>query len=231
MWKRYFIVFLITSFIFILAFLLSSSFSGKKIEQLRGLEDQIALNILSSETKYNLLEKTSCSQIDYAISDIGLNSELTDLAKRIKFLESQLGSANPDVVSVKKYYSLLQIKDYLLTKEFHDRCGQNILSVLYFHGAECEDCADQSIILDEISRQYPEVRVYWIDRDVETPAVKTLVSMFDIEEVPSIAIDEKTHAGLLLLEEIKDLIPELKLIDKERAKEEAKKAKEAEASL
>lgn len=207
--KRYLKVFLITLIIFIFTFWLSNEFSNQRISELKSLEDQIGLNILSTETRFSLLEKTSCEHVLASTDNsIGLNNELAELAKKVKFMESQLGINNKDVLSLNKYYTLLQIKDYLLTLEFRSRCNEKIVTILYFHKADCSACAKQSIILDKISSEYPEIRIYWLDKDTDTQAIKTMTSLFKIEDGPSLVIGEKTYKGLQSFEQLESYIPE-----------------------
>jgi hypothetical protein len=221
--KRYLNVFLITTVIFLLVLWLSNELSNRKITELKSLEDQIGLNILSTETRFSLLEKTSCDHVMASKDNsIGLNSELAELAKKVKFMESQLGVNNKDVISLNKYYTLLQIKDYLLTLEFHTRCNENIASILYFHKVDCSACAKQSIILDKVSSEYPEVRIYWLDKDTDTPALKTMTSLFNIKDSPALVIGEKTYNGFQSYEQIESYIPEIQKWKKE--KENALKA-------
>ena len=46
-----------------------------------------------------------------------LSQELNSLAEKLSYTEGQFGSDNIEVVRLKQYYSLLQIKDYLLSKK------------------------------------------------------------------------------------------------------------------
>lgn len=215
--QRYLYTFIITLAIFFFALWLSNSFSERKIQSLRDLESQISLNILSVETRFSLLQKTSCEHItDKKDSDAGFNKDLNDLTLRVKSLENQLGYYNEDVISLKKYYSLLQIKDYLLTKEYHDRCKQDTVSILYFHDVNCIECSNQSIILDKIVSEYPEIRVYYFDKTTNTPALDTLMSVFKIESTPSLVIDDKMYEGYQDVEKIESYIPQIKIWKKEK---------------
>jgi glutaredoxin len=203
--------------IFFFSLWLSNTFSNKKIESLRDLESKISLDILSVETRFSLLQKTSCEHIvSDRDSDAGFNTDLNNLAIRVKSLENQLGYFNQDVVSLKKYYSLLQIKDYLLMKEYHDRCNQDTVSILYFHDVDCTTCSRQSIILDKIVEEYPEIRVYYFDKTTNTPALDTLSSIFKIKESPSLVINDKVYSGYQDLEQIESYIPEIKVWKKEK---------------
>jgi len=207
--KRYLIVFFITAAIFLLAFWMSTIFSNNKISQLRDIQEQIAIDILSTETRYSLLEKTSCDH-SVAGSEVeqGLSRELNDLARRLKFMESQLGVDDADVLFVKKYYSLLQVKDFLLMEELNERCGEELFTILYFHEGDCQDCQKQSLVLDELVQEYPGTRVYWFDKDVNTPAVQTMLSIFNIKQGPTLVIEDKAYEGFLTFEEIQEIAPE-----------------------
>lgn len=215
--KRYISVFIITLIIFAFTLWLSNKMANRRLDVLKDLEDQISLNILSTETRFSLLEKTSCEHLtENQDTKIGFNEDLTSLAKRVKFMENQLGSTNENVKSLKEYYALLQIKDYLLNKEFQSRCKEKTISVLYFFDNTCTDCVSQSIILDALSKKYPQIRVYWLDKDIETPALKTIISLFHIKQVPSLIIGENTFSQLQTLEQIESLIPETKIWEKEK---------------
>ncbi len=213
--KRYIYTFIITLAIFFFSIWLSNGFSNQKVQSLRDLESRINLDILSVETRFSLLQKTSCEHIvnndNTKVSDIGFNEDLNNVALKIKSLENQLGYENADVISLKKYYSLLQIKDYLLAKEFHDRCKKNTVSILYFYDADCQDCAKQSIILDKIILDYPEIRVYYLDKKSNNPALDTLSSIFKVTQSPTLVINEKTYTGYQDIEKIESYIPEIKI--------------------
>jgi hypothetical protein len=216
-WKRYIYTFIITLLIFTFALWLSNKFNGEKIDQLRDIGSQIGLDILSAETRFSLLQKTSCEHIvNQASATMGFNTELQDLASRIKFMENQLGYFNADVLSLKKNYTLLQIKDYLLNKEYHDRCKQNVVSILYFHDIDCKECSNQSIILDKVVSSYPEIRVYYFDLTTDTPALATLASVFNVKGGPSLVINDKLYAGFQDVAKIESYIPEIKKWKKEK---------------
>lgn len=209
--KRYLIVFLITVVIFLATFWVSGFFGNKKIDQLRAIQEKIALDILSTETRYSLLEQTSCDHINTESDrEFGLSAELNDLARRLKFMESQVDSSNEDLLFIKEYYTLLQIKDYILVEELNARCGQDVFSILYFFEGDgsCKDCRRQSLVLDELVSEYPGTRVYWLDRDVATPATETLVSLYEIDEAPTMVIGGRAYKGYLGFEELVDLLPE-----------------------
>ena len=111
--KKYIYVLIITSFIFFTAIVLANYFNNKKLVAVKSIEDKIAIDILSSETQYALLQESSCKDLGAPV----LSQELNSLAEKLSYTEGQFGSDNIEVVRLKQYYSLLQIKDYLLSKK------------------------------------------------------------------------------------------------------------------
>src|ERR1035437_1691530 len=97
--SKYILTFLITALIFTTAFFVSNYFNGKKTADIKATEDQIAIDLLSSETQFDILKQSSCNQLDDSI----LADQLDTLGSRLNSMESQIGSTNPDVIQLKKY--------------------------------------------------------------------------------------------------------------------------------
>lgn len=228
-WKQYVFVFIITAAIFAVAFWASGFVSNRKIEQLQNMQQQISLDILSTETRYALLGSTACKYtVHNEEFEQGLNQELNELARRVKYLESELEEGNATVLNVKKQYNLLQIKDYLLRRDMNERCGDQVVSLLYFHEKDCKECQKQTLILDELHEKYPEVRTYWLDRDLGTPAMDTLLTVFDVIEAPTIVIGSEKIQDFANLEELETRLPQW-LVEKKQAELEAELQAEEEA--
>lgn len=202
-YKRYIITFFIVLFLFIIAFYLSSKLANRKIDEVRAIQDKISTDILSTETRFNLLSSSSCENIKLNDDfETGLNIELSEMARRVKFMENQLGYDDVEVTIIRDQYALLQIKDYLLKKQLSERCKENIETILYFYGPDCSDCKKQSIVLDEINVKYPQIRIYWFDIDSKTPAMKTLLSIFSVKDIPAVVVRDKYYSGFQSLENI-----------------------------
>jgi len=221
--KKYLIVFLITIFIFGGAFYVSNNLSDKKLEEIRSIEDTISIDILSLETQFDLFEELSCE----SITDSILSKELNELASKIEYGENNFESLDDELVGLKKYYSLLQIKDFLLMQKATERCKLNIESIIYFYGREdCKDCQKQGFVLTELRQEYPELRVYAFDYYLDLSAIEALKSIYKVDEnLPALIINEKTYRGFKTKEDIEKIIPELLKIKEEREAEAEAKAK------
>jgi glutaredoxin len=216
-WKKYIIVLFITSTIFIFGLWLSNYFSNKKIDQLKSIENKISLDLMSSETQFSLLQELSCKDVSTNI----LSSELNSLADKIAYSENNIGVENVDVVSLKKYYSLLEIKDYLLMKKITERCGEKSVFVLYFYKNDnCDDCTKQGYVLTSLRQKYPNLRVYSFDYNLDLSAIRAMTSIYKVSDnLPAIVINGKVHSGFKTVEEIEKTFPELESI---KVKEPAK---------
>jgi hypothetical protein len=207
-WKKYIIVFFITLTIFVVGLWVSNYFNNRKIDQLKKTESTISLDLLSSETQFSLLQEQSCKEVE---SSTVLSSELNSLADKIAYSENNIGSENIDVVSLKKHYSLLEIKDYLLMKKIKERCGENSIFILYFYKNDnCDDCTKQGYVLTTLREKYPDLRVYSFDYNLDLSAIDTMKSIYKVpDDLPAIVINGKVYSGFKTLEEIEKTFPQL----------------------
>lgn len=207
-WIKHFITFGLTAGIFITIFFVTKIVNEKKLSEIRSIQDKISIDLLSSETQFALLKRSTCTQDGNSL----LAPEIGKLGERLSFMESELGAKNESVIGLKKYYSLLQIKDYLLGLELLQECDFKPIYIVYFYENDCSDCERQGNVLTTLRQKYPELRVYSFDADLDLSAIATLQTLYkvDTETYPTIIVNEKKYQGFQSLETIENLIPELK---------------------
>ena len=206
-WKKYFIVFLITVTLFLSASYISNYFGNQKIDQLKTIQDKISIDILSSETQFSLLSELSCKNI----SDAAFSSELGELGGKLEWGQNNLGSSD-EVNYLRKYYALLQIKDYLLTKKISERCKVKSAFILYFYttAENCSLCENQGLVLSSLRDKYPELRVYSFDYSTDLSAVKAMLQIYKIKDtvLPALVIDDEVMTGFHSVDELEARIKE-----------------------
>ncbi|MBX4198010.1 hypothetical protein KW782_01605 [Candidatus Parcubacteria bacterium] len=182
----------ITVTIFIGAFFISQYLNERKTSELKAIEDKIAIDILSFETQFDIFEESSCLTFNKS----SIRSELQSLDQKLIFLEGQVGANDPEVFRLKRYYSLLQIRDYLLTKRMSEQCNFDTVFLLYFYSHEnCPECQTQEYILRSVRDNYPQVEIYTFDYDVDLSAIRTLINLHNIPNNPPIIdINGKLYA-------------------------------------
>lgn len=223
--KKYIIVFFITAFVFIGALVISNRVSEKRLSEVRSIENKISLDILSSETQFALLRESSCRMIDHSTA---LSEELNSLAQKLSYMEENLGAENTEVLNLKKYHSLLEVKDYLLVKQVNEKCGIKPITIIYFYSnqGDCGDCKKEGYVLTQLREEFPELRIYSFDYNLDISVVKTMRSIYEVEnKMPALVIGEEAYYGFKDIADIEKLIPQLKKLRETHAKEaEAKNA-------
>jgi len=210
--KKYLVAFVITAAIFGTAIFASNSLTDKKIEDVRDIENRVALDILSSETQFALLEETSCRDIGPGF----LSKELGPLGERLAYAENQNGFNSGDVENLKRSYFLLEIKDYLLMKRLTEKCRFEPTFILYFYSTNenCEDCEKMGYVLTSLRDKYPELRVYSFDYHADLEAINTLISIYKVApELPALIINGEPYYGFKTVEELEKAVPALTLLD------------------
>ncbi len=208
-WRTYAIAFLITAFIFATALYASNYFNDRRIADIQATQDNISIDILSLETQFDLLAEHSCRDIS---ENSVLSREIQPLAQRLSYLESQPGVDEDELARLKRYYSLLQIKDLLLMQKVTDKCKLKPVFILYFYSnkGDCKNCEEQGYALTGLSQKYPQLRIYSFDYNLDLSALQTLVDINDIKnDLPALVIKDETYYGLKRIEDIEKILPEL----------------------
>lgn len=178
-----------------------------RLADLSAIEDQLSIDTLSLDTQFSLLESAPC---DAAASSSALIGKLTDLGDRLSYAESQLGTANPQVVQLKQQYSLLEIRDYLATKQIAAACGTHPVTVLYFYSnaGDCADCDKAGYTLSYLHDTYPNVRVYSFDYNLDLGALQTLISLNKVkDQLPAFIVNGKKFYGFTSLADLETHFP------------------------
>lgn len=217
-WKKYFIVFVITLGIFGTAFYASTRLNDKKLQEIQIIQNRVSIDILSSETQFALLSESSCE----TVSDSSLSKDLDSLGAKLSYAEDNINSTDSnqeDIIWLKKNYALLEMKDYVLMKKLAQKCEVKPVYILYFYSNKdgvCTDCQKEGIVLTELRRKYPGLRVYSFDYDLELPAQKTLLTLYKVKNtLPALVINNKTEYKFQSVEDVEKLIPELKNLTEE----------------
>lgn len=180
-----------------------------RIAELDAIQSQLATDTLSVETQFALLENAPCADLTVGTD---LTREVSSLGDRLNLAESRLGSDNAEVLRLKKQYTLLQIRDYLLTQRIASTCDVEPVTALYFYSNEagaCESCDRASYALSYLRQTYPTLRVYSFDYNLDLGALKTLIAVEKVDErFPAFVIEGTRSYGFTDLEEFETLFPE-----------------------
>ena len=208
-WQNYAVALFITALIFATAFGASTYFNNRRSAEIRAAQDNISIDILSLETQFELLAEHSCRDIS---ENSVLSDEMRPLGERLSYLESRSSVNQDELTRLKRYYTLLQIKDLLLMQKVAAKCRLKPVFILYFYSNEgdCKDCEEQGYVLTALAERYPQLRIYSFDYNVDLSALKTLISIHAIENgLPALVINDKIYHGLKRVEDVEKILPEL----------------------
>lgn len=181
----------------------------QRVDELRTIEDQLSTDTLSIETQFDLLEEAPCEDVTAGTT---LSQEVGDIGDRLAFAEEHSGKDDPAVLSLKERYTLLEIRDYLLSKRLAETCGLKPTVALYFYSnvaGECTDCDRAGYALSYLRQTYPSLRVYSFDYHLDLAASKTLATVVKVDghQFPAFVINGKTSYGFTTLEDFQSRFP------------------------
>jgi hypothetical protein len=180
----------------------------QRIAELRAIEDQLTTDTLSIETQFALLEEAPCEDIAAGTT---LSQEVGGVGDRLAYAEERLGNTDPEVLRLKDRYTLLQIRDYLLTKRLSETCGVKPVVALYFYSnveGECESCDRAGYALSYMRQTYPALRVYSFDYHLDLAALRTLIAVLKVEpQFPAFVVEGKRTYGFTSLEDLEKAFP------------------------
>ncbi len=196
----------------------------RRVQELSSIQNQLATHTLSVETQFALLEEAPCEDLTEGNT---LSTTLADLGTRLAFTEERLGATDPQVLELKKQYTLLEIRDYLLMKRISKGCTIDSPVVLYFYSnvpGTCVDCNRASYALSYLHETYPKLRVYSFDYNLDLGALKTLIAVEKIRpEFPAFVIEGKRSYGFSSLDMLEKQFPKGVLVASSTASSTQKK--------
>lgn len=181
-----------------------SYLGAQKLDVIDGLQSELMLSTLGSELQYEILEKEPCN----AINSSSIIQELFEIGSKLDFMESELGANDPNVVELKEYYHLLEIRHWLLLKQINAHCTQDSDLILYFYSntGDCDKCSEQGTILTYIHRTNPDVSIYSFDVHIQNPALDTIKELYGIKSAPAIIINDEKLEGFISKEKLESIL-------------------------
>jgi glutaredoxin len=191
--NKYLAAFAISALIFFGGIFIGSYFSQQKVEKIDELSQTIRMSTMGTELQYELISQNPCS----AVNSSELASELYQIGTRLDFMESELGSDDVQVINLKEYYHLLEVRHWLFLKRVKIECDKSYDLVLYFYSnkGDCSKCEEQGAVLTYLHNKYPELNIYSFDINIDNPALNTIKDMFSVKEAPTLVVNDKSLIG------------------------------------
>ncbi|MFP4523816.1 MAG: hypothetical protein ACLFO2_00675 [Candidatus Woesearchaeota archaeon] len=212
--QRYLTAAIITVLVFALGVLLGMVMDYERVQYLENQYEKHELDYRSLQLQFSFLDmatqEDSCAAFEAAMEDAvtELSDSLQEVEQYQGFSQTQQGNFD----SIKRRYTLDNIRYWILVKEAQERCPMDRLSILYFFSTDdCPRCPDQGVILTYFKKKYGDsLLVFPIDVDLadDEPIVDMLGSHFNISRYPSIVMGDETFNGVKSQQELAPLICE-----------------------
>lgn len=204
---KYITVFAITTLIFIAGILIGNYFSSQKLEQIDDIGQELKTDTTSMELQYDLIAENPCDNLNAT----PLADELYEMASKLDYMENRLGEEDRNVIDLKEYYSLLELRHWLFIQKTNKECNKTSANILYFyaHEKDCDRCKEQGFILTWARRNYHDVYIYSFDYSIDNAAIDTVKRLYDIEGTPALVINKNTYNKFVTKEEIENIFDDM----------------------
>ena len=204
--KRHLTALFITALIFVIGLLIGLTLTNERIKSSENFARSQKADYDSLQLQYLYLQKGSCPVLEKT-----LEQNIDDLETQRAKLEEYVKDSNAEEFKlIEREYMLSEIRYWLLAKQSKIDCGSDTVSVLYFYSdveGECDDCSAQGTILNFLKETFKDrLLIFSIDVNVEDPILSILKKTKNIEELPTLVVEEDTYSGLLETKELKNII-------------------------
>lgn len=201
---RFFLVFILTTFIFLMGLWFGQNMLKSKLSEIEKMQNDFRTETSTLEVEYLFLSQKPCS----VVNSSELSKELYQMGSRLEFMEDSYGKDNQDVLSLKSYYSLLEMRHWLFFENVRQQCNFDVKTILYFYSnVRCDRCEEQGYILTFLRSNYPNLNVYSFDVDIDNSALNMLKEHYNLgpsEMLPVIILENKTFDGFTPLETLQN---------------------------
>ena len=204
----YIIAGILTLVIFLLGLFLGLFFEEKRIDFIRGENEEQRLEFASLQLQYMYVSQLN-KEIKCPALASTLEQSMVSLDKARERIEtySQETKLNKErFAQLKKDYTISQLRYWLLSKDLKELCDFRLSTILYFYSdeEECPSCDEQAFILSYLKKIFNEkLLIFALDgRFEEEPMVRILQESYDITYYPTLIIDEVKFDGFRPREEI-----------------------------
>ena len=194
-WGTYLAAFVISAFLFgfgilVGVFLMQGVNANLELElqSLQGRSGEVELLLSMNATQSAL-----CPVLQAQLSEF--DTQTTVFGTKLEQLEKTRGRTEGTVLKLKKEYMVQQARDFLLIQRINTHCGARIPTLLFFYTNDCPECTRQGLEGPPLKRERPDVMIYALDVDLNTPVVDALEKVYGVTSYPTLVVNGKSYPG------------------------------------
>ncbi len=210
-WRTYSVAFVFSAFLFLAGIFVGLQLSSQVSAQFAQQAEELRSNTRELEVLLLLVSSASGGGTRFCSALLeqarALDERTTDFGLRLDALEKSRGRLDAGVQSLKRDYSIMQVRDYLVFEQISRACNQPLSQIVFFYSNEgCPACSEQGAVLRELKRANPAVLVYALDVDIGTPITRALTQALEINSYPAMLVDGRVVSGLKNQQELLALL-------------------------
>ncbi len=176
-------------------------------EQINSLQDYVSFldtNLKSTQLEQSYADTLS-TQEKCNFSMITMKFLFKDLDYYWKIFSFRLEEyenthpLTPDYLALRRQYTQLSIRTYILAKNMHDTCDSSMVYALNFYSENCTACVRQADenerFLRMVSGKGSEIILFPININSQEPIVQLIKEFYGINRTPAILVDEDLYQG------------------------------------
>jgi len=203
--KRFLLTFVLVSFVFLIGISVGHFLTSERTSYLEDIAYKQKLDYESLQLQSLYLDINANNASCLIFSNI-LETSLEDVGAAQAKVDLYIQDSNKEsYTEIKRDYILAQIRYWLLNKKMESNCRSDKVSVLYFYSNDdCIECGAQGTILTYLKEMLKDkLLVFSLDSDFgDEPVVNIIKKSYNITQVPSMVIEDKTFGQLLNKEEL-----------------------------
>jgi len=204
--KKYLLSFILTLLVFSGGIIIGVFFDDARLNQTKqiSLEEKVSLRSLQLQQKYIESGIADCEALNQV-----LNTNLDELGSKMNqvltYEKSSLFNEDQFNLILRDYF-LTEIQYLLASKEIDKKCNKNNVRIIYFYDESSYDT--QGDILGYIKKLFKNnVLIFSFNSDFkEEPMINLLLTSYDVDEFPSVIVEDKRYSGHNSVEKMKEII-------------------------
>jgi len=208
---KYILAGVLTILIFSLGITLGVIVDNYRVQYIEDVSRQQEAEYKSLQFQYLYLTSLEQAGESCPVLSATLEKTVTDLSSSLnKFLEYEKETKlnEKDYEFAARSYLLDNLRYWLFAQKSKEKCGLDIVNILYFYSEGCTICPNQGIILSYYKKIFGEkLLIFPINVDLDNePMIDILIKNFDITTYPTLIIEGEKYEGVMRKDPLGELI-------------------------
>jgi len=203
--RMYFFAFIASLLLFTVGLVLGWQLGYSAVTQMRSEFDALSADEAGVELVSLLGNESFACQI-YESEFMRVFQKTVEYGEKLAELESKKGKMDSEVLELKKDYSSMQLRNYLLQQKMDARCGYRHNVIIYFYSNEnYTPETDEGLQIGKVDKEFG-VYTYHFDINVDSPIVRGLKAAYNIKTTPTLIINGEKYEGFLTADELRAIL-------------------------